>query len=142
MALLRTFPEEIEADIARYYPGRDIAQYWRGDMTARALLVLVQHLPEDSATVRAQRGTPWSDLMYLVAHIADTVAFARADYANAHGGNARPTPLPRPDTVEAQQAREQTRQVHDALTSMMRGELDVSTVPSDGRVYAPATDTT
>ena len=110
-------------------------------MTARALLVLLEHLPEDSALTKAQRGTPWSDLMYLLAYIADTATFARADYATAHGVSARPTPVPRPDTVAAQEEREQTRQIHDVFTTMMRGELDVASVPTDGRVYAPATDT-
>lgn len=140
MSLLSHYPEEIEADIARFYPGRDVGQFWRGEMSARALLVLIQHLPDDSATVKAQRGTPWSDLMYLVAYVADTVTFARADYANAHGGSVRPSTVPRPDTVDAQQERDETRQVHDALADMMRGQLDTATVPSDGRVYAPDTD--
>lgn len=140
MGLLARYPEEIEADIARYYPGRDIGQYWRGEMTARALAVLVQHLPEESATVKAQRGTPWTELMYLVAHIADTATYARADYITAHGGSARPETIPRPDTEEAQEDREHARQVHDALGDMMRGQLALDAAPGDGRAYEPAVD--
>lgn len=137
---LQRFPEEIEADLARFY-GRDVAQYWRGEMSARALCVLIEHLPEESATVKAQRGTPWTELLYLVAHIADTVTFQRADYINAHGGSARPEPLPRPDTAEAQESRDHARRVHDALTDMMRGQLTIDAGPTDTSNYVPAVET-
>lgn len=140
IALLSRYPEEVEADIARFYPGRDVAQYWRGDMSARALSLLVRHLPEDSATVKAQRGTPWTELMYLVAHVADTATYARADYITAHGGSAQPQAIPRPDTEQAQEDREQARHVHDALTDMMRGQHALEAAPSDGRTYEPAVD--
>jgi len=139
--MLRAYPEEIEADIARYYPGRDIRQYWRGDMSARALGVLIRQLPDDSATVRAIRGTPWSDLTYLVAYLADTVAYSRADYINTHGGHATPEPVSRPDTDEQQANREQVRGVHDALGSMMHGQLVVDAPITDHRPYQPETET-
>jgi pyocin large subunit-like protein len=109
-------------------------------MTPRALVTLIRHLPEDSATVKAQRGTHWSELMYLVAYIADTVTFARADYINAHGGNARPEPIQRPATVDDQETREQSRVVHDVLVDMMRGRLIVDAPEGDGRVYEPSVD--
>jgi hypothetical protein len=133
IGLLRAFPEEIEADLARFYPGRDIAQFWRGEMTGRALAVLIRHLPEDAALVKAQRGTHWSELMYLVAHIADTVAYARADYANAHGGSASPEPVPRPDSPDAEEDRQRVRHLHDALTDMMHGRpaLELAAGPDD-----------
>lgn len=138
--LLRAYPEEIEADLARFYPGRDVGQFWRGEMTGRALGVLIRHLPEESATVRAMRGTPWSELMYLVAYLADTVAFSRADYVNTHGGNSRPDPVTRPDTAEQREQREAARDVHDALTAAMSGQFVVD-APVDGRPYEPETET-
>lgn len=136
-ALLAQYPDEIEADIARYYPGHDIADFWRGTMSGRKLAVLVRHLPEDSATVKAQRGSPWSDLMYLVAYLADTVAYSRADYLNAHGASARPTPVPRPQTEADRAEREQVHLVHDALVDMMHGHVPADAPSGDGRLYQP-----
>lgn len=73
-ALLLSYPEEIEADLVRFYPACDVGKFWRGEMTARRLWVLVSQLPEESATVRAQRGTHWSEQMYLLARLVDEVA--------------------------------------------------------------------
>jgi hypothetical protein len=140
VSILRAYPEEVEADIARFYPGRDIGQFWRGDLSGRALGVLIRYLPEDSATVRAMRGTPWSELMYLLAHIADTVAYSRADYANVHGGKTRPEPVQRPDTAEQRDQRDHVRHVHDALTAAMGGTFVVD-APTDGRRHEPETET-
>jgi pyocin large subunit-like protein len=78
--------------------------------------------------------------MYLVANIADTVTYARADYINAHGGNARPELTPRPQTDQAREEQERSRQVHDALTDMLHGHLTIEAAPGDGRVYEPAVD--
>lgn len=140
IGLLRVYPEEIEADIARHYPGRDIGQFWRGELSARALSVLIRHLPEDSALVKAERGTPWPELLYMLANIADTVTYHRADYANVHGGQSRPTPVTRPPTAEDEEQRDQAREIHDALGHMMRGHLVVD-APADGRHYEPDVET-
>lgn len=139
IGLLCHFPEEIEADIARHYPGRDVAQFWRGAMSARTLSVLIRHLPEDSALVRAQRGTPWPEHMYLLATIADTVIYHRADYANVHGGQHRPRPVDRPVTAEEIEQREQVAQIQNAMHHLIRG--DIVDAPTDGRRYEPDAET-
>ncbi|HEX5119855.1 MAG TPA: hypothetical protein VFW65_32110 [Pseudonocardiaceae bacterium] len=108
-------------------------------MSARQLAVLIRHLPEDSALIKAQRGTPWPELTYLLAYIADTVAFSRADYANVHGGHSRPTPVQRPPTADDLAEREQAAQLHDAFGHMMRGT--VIDAPTDGRLYAADVET-
>lgn len=138
--MLRAYPEEIEADLARFY-GRDIGDFWRGELSGRALGVLIRHLPEDSATVRAMRGTPWSEFMYLAAYMADTLAFLRADYANTHGGSAHPEPVERPDTNEQRAEREHVRGVHDALSAAMHGQFVVDAPDDDGRSYEPEIET-
>lgn len=141
ISLLRAFPEEIEVDIARFYPGHDVAEFWRGQLSARKLDLFIRHLPEESATVRAARGTPWSELMYLLAYVADTVAFLRADYANTHGASSHPDPVNRPDTDEQRDNRDQVRSTHDALHSMISGHFTVDAPTSDGRPYEPEIET-
>jgi hypothetical protein len=109
-------------------------------MSARRLGVLIRHLPEDSATVRAVRGTPWSEQMYLLAYVADTVAYSRADYVNTHGGSSRPESVTRPDTADQRDQRDQVHDVHDALSAAMHGQFVVD-APTDGRAYEPETET-
>ena len=96
------YPEAVEADIAHYYPGRSVAEFWRGQMTLRELRVLVSGLPMDSATGRAMRGHHWMDSDYLLADILDTVKFHRVEWAQAHGAKpARPKPVTRPKPAPA-----------------------------------------
>jgi hypothetical protein len=91
------YPEAIEADICRYYPGRSIAEFWQGRMTLRELRVLVAGLPVDSATARAIRGHHWQDADYLLADIADTLRFHRAEWAQSKGAKpGKPKQVSRP----------------------------------------------
>jgi hypothetical protein len=57
----------VEADLQRFY-GIDYRDRWRGGLTLRRLLVLIRHLPEESAlTVALADGMRWS----LEAHLLD-----------------------------------------------------------------------
>lgn len=128
----------MEADLARFY-ALDVGEFWRGTLSARRLWVLVTQLPDDAATVKAQRGTPWPDLLYLVARVVDEVAYSRAEWANAHGGHVQPQPVPRPgDADTTREGREQVRGVHDALTGMMRGQLPLALPPGDSPPEPPS----
>lgn len=82
---------------------------WRegSGLTARRVLVLVEHLPIDSATKAAVRGGPehraWSVDTYLLASAADLLA--GANYQRGGGKGSKPKPVTRPG------AKRQTRTV-------------------------------
>ena len=50
---MRESTDVLEADLQRYY-GVDLADLWRGGLSVRRLSVLVDNLPDDSATARRQ----------------------------------------------------------------------------------------
>lgn len=135
VGLLSYYAEEVEADILRFYPGRRIREWWRTelgntsefggttDMTSRELMVLVDQLPEESATKRAITGDDWPTLHHLVANVLDAVTFSRADYANAHGNNVTPERIKRPRELAEADAKQATaRSKHDDVIAQMRGE--------------------
>jgi len=65
----------VEAALIAEYPGRDpIAEWWRGEITFRKLVMFVDGLPLTSAMHRAERGHDWSDLNYQVAQLTDLFA--------------------------------------------------------------------
>ncbi|CAM3624598.1 hypothetical protein GCM10009799_05930 [Nocardiopsis rhodophaea] len=66
--MIRTHPDAVEADLARYYR-IELADLWRGRLTLRRLAVLVRHLPTDSATYRALGGDGWTLGNYLQADL-------------------------------------------------------------------------
>ncbi|UVO12809.1 hypothetical protein NM962_01170 [Mycobacterium sp. SVM_VP21] len=54
--LWRQLPNETEAALSRYHPGRHIREWHRGEMSSRELLSLLSDLPEDSTfRERAER---------------------------------------------------------------------------------------
>jgi hypothetical protein len=123
---LGEFPEEIEADIQRFYPGRRIAEFWRSlqygtnEMTLRELRVLVMHLPEESATACAYRGSTWSSIEYLLADLRDVSHVHRMEFvaANSKDGWRGPKfqPWPRPgETIEEEPHQITAREQHDQL---------------------------
>jgi hypothetical protein len=67
---------------------------------------MVQNLPPDSATVRAEMGNDWGSAEYLFRQFLDEFRMYRREYAMAHGakegdlGDFKPTPIPgeKPDT--------------------------------------------
>lgn len=118
ITLLRHFPEEIEADVLRYYPSQDVAHWWQGDLSSRRLALMIEHLPEDSATWKSRRDNPWTEATHLLAYIGDQVHFMRAD-AQVIGGAEnpmKPERLPRPgEEATTENAREASMSLHDYL---------------------------
>jgi len=116
VALLRLFPEEIEADLLSRQI--DIADWWRGEMTSRRLWVLIEHLPETSATAQARRGDRWPEWTHILALVTDQLTFLRAEVQAGLGAKTpmKPKPLPRPrDEEERAEQQGAARNVRDYL---------------------------
>lgn len=96
----------MEADLQRFY-GLPLAGLTTGELTWRRLGVLVRHLPREAASVRAQHGeqTWWGDSEYLLAVIADLLAGANWQRANAGLKHPKPKPKPLPRPGETRQVR-------------------------------------
>jgi hypothetical protein len=73
-------PNKIEADFRQYYPGADIGQWHRGEMSSREFLVLLDELPDSSRYKGALRGAPfglpyeWSPSEYREAALVRQLA--------------------------------------------------------------------
>lgn len=96
----------------------DVGDWWRGTLSSRRLIVLAKNLTDESATKRAM-GDGWSMTTHLMVSVINEQRLARADYAAAHGETVNPTLIPRPGELSADEKREQSRHVHDALMSMV-----------------------
>lgn len=133
-------PTAIEADIAQYYPGRRIAEFWRsvglrrtGEMTPRELIVLVTELPDESRFKR-QRSTAWTLIERLVAASINISHSMREDYRNAHGVDYDYTPVTPPELAHEQRAREareraaiERRQLaRTVIDRMLSGQLRIA----------------
>lgn len=98
----------LDADLRRYYRV-DLADLWQpgGRLSPRRVLWLIEHLPEDSATVAAIKGgpehRPWITLAHLLATVADAIQLGTWATITAHARKRPkpPTPLPRPTTRQA-----------------------------------------
>lgn len=99
LGLLAEHGEAVEADLLRYYQ-RDLADVTTGRLSWRRLRVLLRYLPEDSATAREVRGTPyWSQADHLLAGVHDLLAGAnwqRAVMTTPKGRPRPPVPKPHP----------------------------------------------
>jgi hypothetical protein len=119
---LRLYPTEIEADIARFYPGRSVLEWWRGEMSSRELWALLQHLPHDSATQRARRDGDWSEREYLLPLLINEVKSLRADQAALAGQRMRPTFISSPaERKEKVEDRREYFAVRELLKSQIGG---------------------
>jgi hypothetical protein len=105
--MLMDHSEEIEADLARFYP-RDadqLTEWYAGRMSLRRLWVLVSQLPHDSATHEAMVGeekAAWTTLVELTAQVVD--AINQLDWhfraANSKTTPKKPELTPRPNGLE------------------------------------------
>lgn len=108
----------VEADLRRYY-GVDILDFWRGDITARQMLVYMQHLPHDSRTVALISEKPelqdWSLSNFLAGVIVDRLGVLSYMYEASHAENdaaRKRIPLPEsvlPDSAIEKTVREETK---------------------------------
>lgn len=134
-AVLRYHPHEVEADVARFYPGRRLAEWWRWlfgapgtHMSSRELWVLISQLPDDSATKAAIREDPWTQRDHLLADVVDVLGFLRADYGVVHGAKRQPDTVPRPAReLQKAQEREEARRTQRALHDVLHGRIQVET---------------
>lgn len=98
------------ADLRRYYRA-DLADLWHGVLSPRQVWWMVEHLPEDSASVAAMRGgaehRSWTTLAHLLATVADAVQLGTWTTVAAHSKRKPPSPkpLPRPDSPRPRAAR-------------------------------------
>ena len=110
--VIREFPEEVEADLQRFY-GVDLTSLG-ADLSWRRLLVLIEHLPPEGALNTAIRNAtpeeqlamaagdstraPWSTLEILIASLIDEVRNLSWMYASAHSKSTvqKPDPIRRP----------------------------------------------
>lgn len=96
-------------------------------MTSRELYVLLEQLPEESATRRAMRDDEWTTELHLLANVADLLAFFRADWANANGGSQKPEPTPRPALERQRQAeREAAQRAQQSLHDLIHGRIKIA----------------
>jgi hypothetical protein len=93
------------ADLARFYR-LDLTDLWRdGGLSPRRVLWLVEHLPEESATVAAIKGgpehRPWTSTAHLLATVVDAVQWGTWATIAAHSRKrpSPPRPVPRPTTT-------------------------------------------
>lgn len=103
-------------------------------MSSRRLVVLVQHLSDESATKRAMAEDPWPLMTHLLVSVVNEQRLARADYASAHGESVKPTLIPRPGELSSDEERERARDVHDALMSMMTAGPETDPELEDARM--------
>lgn len=75
----RQHPTEIESDLIRFYRRR-IGDWHRGSMTSRELLVLLKHLPDDSAYRRELSPTGWTEAEQMTAKTHEEFALWRASH--------------------------------------------------------------
>jgi hypothetical protein len=143
--LTENFPEEIEADLHRYY-GLNLGLFFvpGSGLSWRKLLALVEHLPPESTLNTAIRNdmpedkvlanfgdpvnAPWSPLESLVASLIDEVRQLAWMYASSHSDATikRPEPIRRPGITGRRTGRKRrmTAQEIKAIDPRMRNIPD------------------
>lgn len=118
--VVKEFAEELEADLL--FRGIDVLDWHRGLISDRRLIILIRHLPDDSATKKAMRDGDWGLTEHLAAGVWNEVKALRADLTHAQ---YRPV-LP-PSAAAAEEKRiAASRAGHDALMAVLRGEGGVA----------------
>lgn len=99
----------LEADLRRFYPGLSLVEsFWRGGVSPRELVVLVEHLPAESSLARLiDPRLAWSMGEHLLAAAVDQLSAGNYYYLLAHTDkNGRkpeaPKPVPRPEGPDAE----------------------------------------
>lgn len=125
ITLLRGFPTELESDIAHFYPGRSVLEWWRDEMSSREFMVLVNQLPDKSAFGKARREGDWTEDQYIQADQNNELRRLRYQQASLVGAKMRKPDLllsPR-QRVEKDQDRQFSRDLHDMLVAQMSGKF-------------------
>ncbi|MFE9684186.1 hypothetical protein [Streptomyces sp. NPDC006285] len=111
LRLLREHGEAIAWDLPHYWPGRSLGELFTGEMSFYELGVFLRHLPWESATARAMRGsTPeddyWTPDRQLAAAMVDAQRETTYVMVKLHGDPKRtrrikpPEPIQRPGVIK------------------------------------------
>ncbi|MBO0879857.1 MAG: hypothetical protein J2P17_05720 [Mycobacterium sp.] len=128
--VVRECAAQLEADLAREYPGTDIRDWIRwvfrgeGTLTSRRMHNLILGLTDRSETKKALRDGDWCEEQYIHARIANELMYSRADFAAAYGGRMDPHPFKSPKQL-AEDAEETAaaHKVRDLLRAQVHGEF-------------------
>ncbi|SFK72962.1 hypothetical protein [Streptomyces pini] len=128
-------PEAVEADLMRHYPGYGpggpLAAFWQRRISLRLLRVMVENLPPDGATARAQAGHDWRHVDYAAENVVDLLAQFVTDFRNAHRDPDKPAlpypergwrpgdPLPEETAEDAEHKRDQARTAYQRITAQV-----------------------
>lgn len=123
------------SDLRRYYQV-NLLDVFDGEsgLTARVVLWLVEHLPEDSATMGAVRGGPqfraWTQAMYVAAAQANMLYAANRQRAGkaTRSGIIKPPVAKKAEPkrvldLKAVQAKLKSRELHELAARAKREEL-------------------
>ncbi|MBQ1122648.1 hypothetical protein [Streptomyces sp. B15] len=114
-----------------YGPGGPLAAFWRREITLRWLRVMVENLPPDSATGRAQAGHHWQHLDYAAQDTVDLLSMLITQFANAHRDPKKPParlpepswrpgdPLPSQTEASTEERRARARATYDRITAQV-----------------------
>lgn len=110
--MLRTAPDELEADFQREYR-IDLCDLWRGALTPRKAAILAVHLPAGSAVWQAaQSPLAWDrQAWFLHAIEYNTRLNVWAKTKDGQDGKNQPEPSPTPDELVRQQMRESRAEI-------------------------------
>lgn len=104
--LLRNHGEAIEADFARYYPSVDLLGVYRGELSFRRALVLVERLPYGAQTwMEMGVDAAWTVAEHGVANLVDQLAWVNFQINNPEHKGRKPDPVDRPPDLKAQQVK-------------------------------------
>ncbi|HTF54482.1 MAG TPA: hypothetical protein VK735_44170 [Pseudonocardia sp.] len=118
--MIDEYGSALVADLRSVY-GVDIRDLWRDDsrLTPRSVLWLVEHLPQDSATIAKAKGGPkhrvWTSEAHLLALIANLLHVSNRQRA---GKSAR-KPLITPPKIKVNKARGRVVRVADVNARRM-----------------------
>jgi hypothetical protein len=112
-----------------------VGDWWRGTLSSRRLILLVKHLPDESATKRAMADDPWPASLHMLVSLFNELRVYRMEFIKANGSDAKLPLIPRPSEMSVSQEREQSRNVHDALLSMMQPAQDPELVDARERLF-------
>ncbi len=109
----------VETDLRRYY-GVDLLGFWRDELTARQVLVMLYHLPAESASAALVRETPelqdWGLNQYLLGSAVDRLgelvyAFLQVHVDDKEKKNIKPYPSVLPDSAVEKVVRDEVEQM-------------------------------
>ena len=77
LQIVRQYPTQIEADLEREY-GRDILDWYRGELSSRKLLVLLEELSDNASLKKEFSESGWPEWVQILAEIHKEDALNRA----------------------------------------------------------------